>query len=234
LLPRPRSPLSQLAQAKQALEEARGSMRAPSRPDSRSQSREELRKIDIDSARLKRECARMRVQLEAAVHDENVTRLQNLLTERSKEHDAISAENQLLQRQLRQLQPLEDEECLDEQRALAEEHAQLTARLKKYQKLHRLDEQRRQKLQREYTQASVRADRLKKELKLEQVGRTRAPSRCTRARGTGSARLDRAAKLSPHRPSPPTPSAHRPMSSLASRLLPRLLPLAPRALRRAR
>lgn len=130
----------------------------------------------------------MRVQLDAAVHDENVSRLHNLLVEKTKEHEVLQTENRLLERQLQQLQPVQDEHELSEQRALSDEQAQLTARMKKYQQLHRMDEQRRQKLQKEYSKASLRMERLRRELKAEQVRhRSRPLRRSSRAvwRGRG-------------------------------------------------
>lgn len=159
-------------------------MHAATRPDSRGRvAREELRRIDKESARLKREISRMRVQLEAAVHDENISRLHNLVAEKSKEHEVLQTENRLLERQLHQLQPAEDEAELDEQRAISEEHATLSVRIKKYQKLQRIDDLRRQQLQKEYAQASMRADRLRRELKAEQVtrGARAPPARAARA-----------------------------------------------------
>jgi hypothetical protein len=164
-------PAAQLAHAKQQLDEVRhqGTMRS-ARPDSRGRaSREELHRVDKEAARLKREVSRMRVQLDSAVHDEKVTRLHNLVAEKAKEHEALAVENRLLERQLAQLQPQHEEEEAEDQRAIEEEHAQLTSRMKKYQKLSRIDDQRRQKLQKEYSKASVRTDRLRRELKLEQV-----------------------------------------------------------------
>lgn len=180
----------QLAQARQALSEARqaGAARPAPQPDSRNRtSREELRRVDKESARLKREITRMRAQLEATVQDENVSRLHNLITERSKEHEALLAENRLLERQLQQLRPDDDEDGLSEQRALSDEQAQLSGRVKKYQKLQRMDDQRRQKLQKEFSQAAVRAERLRRELKAEQV--RRLPAAHGRARPSAQAAL---------------------------------------------
>lgn len=166
--------LAQLASVKRELEETRrlGTVQASHRAEGRSRgAKDELRRVDKETARLKREIARMRQQLDHAVHTESLTQLQNIIAERLRQQEGLVAENRMINRQIQQLggsQPDADSPGL---RALTEEHKQLTAKVKTIQRLQRQQEQDRAKAQKECMRAALRVERLRKDLKAEKVRR---------------------------------------------------------------